>query len=180
MRVKELIKTKIDADFNKNTITVYVYKTFKVFLTKDDEEAEQITDKTKDKQMSILFSPEDNGAEENLDDEIKNKLKNVDKKEKDSFINELTKEKPQIFFKKNFKISEDYKSIIIDEKTYQIPDFFNKETIKTKDPKTWEMIIYYFFEKEINQKMKILMAEPSPNFVEKLRKLKSAPDNEEN
>ena len=97
----------------------------------------------------------------------------------DTLIEEVTKERPQLLFAKNFKITKDFKSLLIDEKTYKIPDFFNKNTIKSKDQKTWEMIFIYIFNDEINKKIKILNKEPSPIFVEKLRKLKSATYNED-
>lgn len=40
------------------------------------------------------------------------------------------------------------------------------------------MIFIYIFDDEINKKVKILLKEPSPNVVEKLRKLKSEVNNE--
>lgn len=64
----------------------------------------------------------------------------------------------QVLFSKKFEISGDYKSVIIDEKIHEIPSFFNRETIKIKDLKTWEMIFYYIFEKEISEKVRSILS----------------------
>ena len=50
-----------------------------------------------------------------------------------------------------FKILEDYNAVIVREKTYLIPDFFNKKMVKNCDTKTWEMIFYQIFAGEISQ-----------------------------
>lgn len=54
---------------------------------------------------------------------------------------------------KNFKITSDFKSIIIDNQTYYIPDYFNVDMVKNEDEKTWQMIFYQIFANDINAEL---------------------------
>ena len=55
------------------------------------------------------------------------------------------------FLSKQFCVSDDYKTLTIDNKIYEIPDFFNKQMLKNNDTKTWQMVFYYFFYDEFWQ-----------------------------
>ena len=68
-------------------------------------------------------------------------------------IQGIKKQKNCRILNKNFKITSDFKSIIIDNQTYDIPDYFNVDMVKNEDEKTWEMIFYQMFADEINAKL---------------------------
>ena len=55
------------------------------------------------------------------------------------------------FLSKQFCVSNDYKTVTIDNNIYEIPDFFNKQMLKSNDIKTWQMVFYYFFYDEFGQ-----------------------------
>lgn len=57
---------------------------------------------------------------------------------------------------KDFKITSDFKAIIIDNQTHDIPDCFNTDMVKNEDEKTWQMIFYQMFADEINRALKSL------------------------
>ena len=59
---------------------------------------------------------------------------------------------------KKFRVSQDYKTIVIDEKVYEIPSFFNRNSIKSKNLKTWEMIFYNAFENETTAKIREIIS----------------------
>lgn len=54
---------------------------------------------------------------------------------------------------KNFKITSDFKSVIIDNQNYNIPDYFNVDMVKNEDEKTWQMIFYQIFADDINAEL---------------------------
>ena len=54
---------------------------------------------------------------------------------------------------KNFKITSDFKSVIIDNQNYNIPDYFNVDMVKKEDEKTWQMIFYQIFADDINAEL---------------------------
>lgn len=54
---------------------------------------------------------------------------------------------------KKFKIINDFKSIIIDNQTYDIPDYFNADMVRNEDEKTWQMIFYQIFSDDINAEL---------------------------
>lgn len=45
------------------------------------------------------------------------------------------------------------KAIIIDNQTYDIPDYFNADMVKNEDEKTWQMIFYQMFSDDINAEL---------------------------
>lgn len=83
----------------------------------------------------------------------KNKASN---EENNTEIQGIKKQKNCRILNKNFKITSDFKSIIIDNQTYDIPDYFNVDMVKNEDEKTWEMIFYQMFADEINRALKNL------------------------
>lgn len=68
--------------------------------------------------------------------------------EKEIIKNVIIKKEKQLKIA-GFKISEDYKSVTVDDKTYIIPDFFDQEAVKNKDNETWQIIFYQVFYDEI-------------------------------
>ena len=68
-------------------------------------------------------------------------------------IQGIKKQKSYRILNKNFKITSNFKSIIIDNQTYDIPDYFNVDMVKNEDEKTWEMIFYQMFADEINAEL---------------------------
>ncbi len=66
-------------------------------------------------------------------------------------IQGIKKQKSYRILNKNFKVTSDFKSIIIDNQTYDIPDYFNVDMVKNEDEKTLEMIFYQIFADEINR-----------------------------
>ena len=167
MKIKEFIKTNIDIDFEENNVSVYVYKVYKVFFTKKEQE-----EKDNNTEKQLYFNDVFDTEDENDIDEDEQKITDEQK----SLIENLAKERPQLLLSKKFEVSADYKTVIIDGKNYQIPDFFNTETIKENDIKTWEMIFYDLFEKEINHKIKTLLKEQSSYIINKLTETKSDSD----
>ena len=83
----------------------------------------------------------------------KNKASN---EENNTEIQGLKKQKRYRILNKKIKITSDFKSIIIDNQTYDIPDYFNVDMVKNEDEKTWEMIFYQMFADEINRALKNL------------------------
>ncbi len=81
----------------------------------------------------------------------KNEVKNEDN---NTEIQGIKKQKSYRILNKNFKITSNFKSIIIDNQTYDIPDYFNVDMVKNEDEKTWEMIFYQMFADEINRTLK--------------------------
>ena len=77
----------------------------------------------------------------------------IEKYEQISIIETVQSDDSQPIFTKQFRISDDFESVIVDKKIFKIPSFFNREMILAKDVKTWEMIFYYVFSKKINEKM---------------------------
>lgn len=75
------------------------------------------------------------------------------KEDNNTEIQGIKKQKSYRILNKNFKITSDFKSIIIDNQTYDIPDYFNVDMVKNEDEKTWEMIFYQMFADEINAKL---------------------------
>lgn len=59
------------------------------------------------------------------------------------------KQEIEKILRKNFKIAEDYKSVKIDNSDYPIPEFMNKDMLKAHDEKTWQIVFYGIFNKEI-------------------------------
>ena len=68
-------------------------------------------------------------------------------------IQGIKKAKSYRILNKNFKITSDFKSIIIDNQSYNIPDYFNVDMVKKEDEKTWQMIFYQMFADEINTEL---------------------------
>ncbi len=62
--------------------------------------------------------------------------------------------KNRLIIDKEFKIDDDFESFKIEGKTHLIPKYFNIESVKNQDEKTWEMIFYQAFNKEITEEMK--------------------------
>lgn len=83
----------------------------------------------------------------------KNKASN---EENNTEIQGIKKQKRYRILNKKFKVTSDFKSIIIDNQTYDIPDYFNVDMVKNEDEKTWEMIFYQMFADEINRALKNL------------------------
>ena len=77
----------------------------------------------------------------------------IEKYEQISIIETVQSDDSQPIFTKQFRISDDFESVIVDKKIFKIPPFFNREMILAKDVKTWEMIFYYVFSEKINEKM---------------------------
>lgn len=63
--------------------------------------------------------------------------------------NLLNKNGQELILSKNFKITEDFEEVIIDDVHFWIPSFFNKDLLKQEDTKTWEMVFYYIFSNTI-------------------------------
>ncbi len=63
------------------------------------------------------------------------------------------KPKNRLIIDKEFKIDDDLESVKIDGKTHLIPKYFDKESVKNKDEKTWEMIFYYIYKDEIKKEI---------------------------
>lgn len=78
----------------------------------------------------------------------------IEKYEQISIIETVQSDDSQPIFTKQFRISDDFESVIVDKKIFKIPSFFNREMILAKDVKTWEMIFYYVFGEKISEKMK--------------------------
>ena len=78
----------------------------------------------------------------------------IEKYEQISIIETVQSDDFQPLFTKQFRISDDFESVIVDKKIFKIPSFFNREMILAKDVKTWEMIFYYVFGEKISEKMK--------------------------
>lgn len=70
-----------------------------------------------------------------------------DEKEKGYLQKEVVEYERKFIFKKNFKIEN--KIVIMDNKTYYIPDFFNADLISKQDKETFERIFYSFLSEEI-------------------------------
>lgn len=68
-------------------------------------------------------------------------------------IQEIKKAKSYRILNKNFKITSDFKSVIIDNQNYNIPDYFNVDMVKNEDEKTWQMIFYQIFADDINAEL---------------------------
>ena len=71
-------------------------------------------------------------------------------------IQGIKKAKSYRMLNKDFKITSDFKAIIIDNQTHDIPDCFNTDMVKNEDEKTWQMIFYQMFADEINRALKSL------------------------
>ena len=68
----------------------------------------------------------------------------------------------ELILSKDFKISSDFQTVIIDEIKHVIPKFFNRKMIQKEDKNTWEMIFRQILQKEIFdeiQKQKELQTE---------------------
>ncbi len=63
------------------------------------------------------------------------------------------KPKNRLIIDKEFKIDDDYESVRIDGKTHLVPKYFNAESVKNQDEKTWEMIFYYIYKDEIKKEI---------------------------
>lgn len=68
-------------------------------------------------------------------------------------IQGIKKQKRYRILNKKFKVTSDFKSIIINNQTYDIPDYFNVDMVKNEDEKTWQMIFYQMFADEINTEL---------------------------
>lgn len=68
-------------------------------------------------------------------------------------IQGIKKAKSYRMLNKDFKITTDFKAIIIDNQTYNIPDYFNADMVKNEDEKTWQMIFYQMFSDDINAEL---------------------------
>ena len=77
----------------------------------------------------------------------------IEKYEQISIIETVRSDDSQPIFTKQFRISDDFESVIVDKKIFKIPSFFNREMILAKDVKTWEMVFYYVFGEKINEKL---------------------------
>ncbi len=77
----------------------------------------------------------------------------IEKYEQISIIETVQSDDSQPIFTKQFRISDDFESVIVDKKIFKIPSFFNREMILAKDVKTWEMVFYYVFGEKINEKL---------------------------
>ena len=53
----------------------------------------------------------------------------------------------------NFEITKDFKTIVVDNHAYAIPDYYNIDMIKNEDEKTWQMIFYQIFADKINAEL---------------------------
>ena len=53
----------------------------------------------------------------------------------------------------NFEITKDFKTILVDNHAYSIPDYYNIDMIKNEDEKTWQMIFYQIFADKINTEL---------------------------
>ena len=68
-------------------------------------------------------------------------------------IQGIKKAKNYRILNKNFKITSDFKSVIIDNQNYNIPDYFNVDMAKNEDEKTWQMIFYQIYADDINAEL---------------------------
>ena len=68
-------------------------------------------------------------------------------------IQGIKKAKSYRMLNKDFKITSDFKAIIIDNQTYNIPDYFNADMVKNEDEKTWQMIFYQMYSDDINAEL---------------------------
>ena len=68
-------------------------------------------------------------------------------------IQGIKKAKSYRMLNKDFKITSDFKAIVIDNQTYNIPDYFNPDMVKNEDEKTWQMIFYQMFSDDINSEL---------------------------
>ena len=68
-------------------------------------------------------------------------------------IQGIKKAKSYRMLNKDFKITTDFKAIIIDNQTYNIPDYFNADMVKNEDEKTLQMIFYQMFSDDINAEL---------------------------
>lgn len=71
-------------------------------------------------------------------------------------IQGIKKAKSYRMLNKDFKITSDFKAIVIDNQTYDIPDYFNTDMVRNEDETTWQMIFYQMFSDEINRALKSL------------------------
>ncbi|MBQ9246761.1 hypothetical protein IJ182_10895 [bacterium] len=62
--------------------------------------------------------------------------------------------KNRLIIDKEFKIDDDFESVKVEGKTHLIPKYFLTDSIKSQDEKTWEMIFYQIFYKEITEAIK--------------------------
>lgn len=82
------------------------------------------------------------------------KLVDVDKKEKNEKYEqiEIVEYIEKLVFKKKFSFIDN--KVIIDNKSYQIPFYFNLDLIIKKDAGTWENLFYRFFYTNIIAELK--------------------------
>ena len=90
----------------------------------------------------FIIAPVKEVKEDKNEENQENELVNIPKIKKNHKILE-----------KNFKISDDYEKITIEDVTYDIPTYFNRETMKAEDEKTWQMIFYQIFYDFINKEL---------------------------
>lgn len=76
--------------------------------------------------------------------------KEIIKENNNAKIQEINPPKSYRILNKNFKITNDFKAIVIDNQTHNIPDYFNIDMLKDEDEKTWQMIFYELFSVEIS------------------------------
>lgn len=82
-------------------------------------------------------------------------------------IGSLEKARCELILSKDFKISSDFQTVIIDEIKHVIPKFFNRKMIQKEDKNTWGMIFRQILRKEIfaeMQKQKELQTQRIRNF----------------
>lgn len=80
---------------------------------------------------------------------LPNASKTVDKNSPD-IIKSYKRPRTRIL-NKTFQITDDYKSILVDNKEFCIPDFFNKKSMIAEDIKTWEIVLWNIFSAEIQK-----------------------------
>lgn len=145
MKVKEIIKTKVNINFSDCIVDIFVYKFFSVYKTEREQEIENEIENDIEDETGIYFIETQN-----------------------SLIQELTKEVPQILLSEKFEISKDYNFIMINNNKHVIPDFFNKKMMKEKNANTWEIIFYYLFRNEIRERVKLLKTQKKPDIISEL------------
>ena len=77
----------------------------------------------------------------------------ISQEDSNAEIQGIKKAKNYRILNKDFKITSDFKSIIIDNQSYNIPDYFNADMVKKEDEKTWQMIFYQMFADDINAEL---------------------------
>lgn len=128
----ENISDDVNEEFNRKKITTKIDVDF-------------FTEQVK---IYLVFPPRSQKKKKQLQEETGNIQTEI------YSVHEEDKPSNRLIIDKQFKISDDFESVSIDEKIYIIPSFFDGNSVKNQDTDTWEMIFYKIFYDEINQNFK--------------------------